>query len=148
MKPSTRSSYEYFSRCYIVPSLGQVRLQKLTGTMIQHFFSEAQKPLKIRLEDGTEFNSRGLSPSSLKSLRNVLSRCLSQAEKCGLIFKNPCSAVVLPTIEKKEMRTIEDVGLFLKVINGDRFENLFTAAQTGRVRTLRRVLRSTAAEAS
>ena len=128
VKPSTRSCYEYFSRCYIVPSLGQVRLQKLTGPMIQHFFSEAQKPLKIRLEDGTEFNSRGLSPSSLKSLRNVLSRCLSQAEKCGLIFKNPCSAVVLPTIEKKEMRTIEDVGKFLEIVSGDRFENIFVTA--------------------
>ena len=47
VKPSTRSSYEYFSRCYIVPSLGQVRLQKLTGPMrFSISFPKLRSPLK------------------------------------------------------------------------------------------------------
>lgn len=128
VKPSTISSYEYFCRVHIVPHLGKIRLQALTGAMIQSFYTQAQKPHTITLEDGSEVKSKGLSPASVKALHNVLSRAMTQAIECGYIGRNPCDACKLPRVEKKEMHTVSDVRQFLEALRGDPYENLFILA--------------------
>lgn len=128
VKQSTVNQYDYQFRVHIKPELGNIKLQKLTGAMIQGFYGRVQKPHKIKQENGKEFECKGLSPKSLKNLHGVLHKCLDQAIKAGYIRSNPCDACTLPSVIKKEMRTVTDVSKFLEIIKGDEYENLYILA--------------------
>lgn len=127
VKQSTINQYDYQFRVHILPELGKTKLQKLTGAMLQGLYSKVQKPHNIKLDKRT-INCKGISPKSLKNLHGALHKCLNQAIKAGYIRNNPCDACVLPTVVKKEMNTVTDVGQFLKIIKGDEYENLFILA--------------------
>lgn len=124
---STANQYKYQFRVHILPELGSVKLQKLTGAMVQSFYQKAQTPHNIKVENKT-IKSRGLSPKSLKNLHGVLHSCLDQAIKVGYIKFNPCDACVLPKVVKKEMNTITDINQFFDIISGEEFENVYIFA--------------------
>lgn len=124
---STMHQYEYQFRVHINPVLGSVKLQKLTGAMIQSFYKKAQEPHKIKLEKKS-ISSKGLSPKSIKNLHGVLHSCLDQAIKVGYIKFNPCDACVLPKVIKKEMNTVTDINQFFEIIRGDEFEAVYIFA--------------------
>lgn len=112
VKSSTESQYDYQGRQWIIPNIGDCVLQKVSAPLIQKFYNRC---------------SEKLSPKSIKNLNGVLHRCFSQAVLCGYMRSNPCDAVVLPRVEKKEMNVIqgEKVAEFLKVIKTDEFGNLY-----------------------
>ena len=118
VKESTVNQYEYQGRIHIKPAIGEIRLQALSGPMLQKFYNNARKPHKIKV-DGKTIDCKGISAKSLKNLHGVLHRCLSQAIKSGYIRNNPCDACTLPRIKKKEMQTIATVGWFLNAVRSD-----------------------------
>lgn len=124
---STVNQYDYQFRVHINPALGSVKLQKLTGAMVQGFYQKVQMPHTIKQEKKT-IKSKGLSPKSLKNLHGVLHSCLDQAIKIGYIKFNPCDACVLPKVVKKEMNTITDINQFFDIISGEEFENVYIFA--------------------
>jgi len=127
VKPSTVNQYDYQFRVHIIPEIGNVKLQKLTGGAIQGFYQRIQKPHKIKQEKRV-LSCKGLSPKSVKNVHGVLHSCLDQAIKNGIIRNNPCNACVLPKVEKKEMNTITDIDRFLTIIAGEEFENVYIFA--------------------
>lgn len=124
VKDSTVNQYAYQGRIHVKPVLGKIRLQSLTGPMVQKFYNDSRKPHTVKI-DGKTLQCKGLSAKSVKNLHGVLHRCFSQAIKCGYIRHNPCDACTLPTVKKKEMKTITNVGGFLDAIKGDEYENLY-----------------------
>ena len=113
VKPFTVRSYSDHVKNHIKPCLGAVKLQKLTAHMVQSFYNEKLKS--------------GLSPKTIKNLHGVMHSSLKQAVQIGYLRSNPTEACKLPRVEKKEISVMseEDLGLFLKEIKGNNFENLY-----------------------
>ena len=120
-KPSTRGAYAEHVNSHIKPHLGEVQLQKLAPQQIQALYKKL-------------LTEKHLSPKTVKNIHGVLHRALEQARRLGYLKINPADAVILPRVEKKQVRTMDtpDLAAFLKAIEGDRYElELFVAVFTG-----------------
>lgn len=120
VKPRTVAIYKSDINIHIKPALGAVRLEALNTQMIQSFYNNMRKP--------TDKHPNGLSAKTIKNVHGVLHKSLQQAVLIGYLRFNPADACILPRIEKKELRPLdeEDIAAFLKSINGHPFEDLFT----------------------
>lgn len=98
----TRASYQWIADHYVLPKLGNYRLDKLTPAMIQiHYAALAQQKL---------------SPRSIRYAHVVLRQALQQAVEWGFLVRNPADLVKLPKQEHTEMKVLspEQVTAFLK----------------------------------
>lgn len=127
LKPTTYSCYESSVRVHLKPNLGRFQLSTLAPHMIQHFYNEL-------------LNEKHLSPKTIKNINGAFHKALEQAKKLGYIRNNPLDAVILPRIEKKEVKTLEDDDLirFLNIIKGEPdeliyFVTVFTGLRQGEV---------------
>ena len=82
LKKPSRESYEYYFADYIVPALGNVRLDELSLMQLQEFFSSVT----------------GLSSKSVKNMHAALRAALSEAVRWGLIDRNPAVGVKLKRV--------------------------------------------------
>lgn len=142
VKYNTKKHYETACSIHIIPALGAVKLSALTAPMIQSVVNEWGKTgLKGNKTVGkkkTIQEEHGLSPKSIKNFHGILSRCLSDAVEVGYIRFNPCSAVHLPKIEKKEIHPLSDAQIkaFLEAVVDDEYSipmrvSLFTGMREG-----------------
>ena len=127
LKPTTYSCYESSVRVHLKPNLGRIQLSALAPHMIQHLYNEL-------------LNEKHLSPKTIKNINGAFHRALEQAKKLGYIRNNPLDAVILPRVEKKEVKTLEDDDLirFLNIIKGEPdeliyFVTVFTGLRQGEV---------------
>ena len=116
VRPSTYVSYEQQVRVHISPQLGQIQLSKLTPQHIQKYTNERLK--------------KGLSGKTVKYHLSLLKMALGQALKWNLVARNVAMLVDPPRVEKFEVQPItpKQAKIFLKAIEGDRMEALFTVA--------------------
>lgn len=114
VKNSTVKSYQDHVRLNITPYIGDIALNKLSTAHVQKMYNELLR-------------EKGLSPKSIKNVHGVLHRALDQAIKMGYIKNNPLNAVMLPRIEKAQIKPLEDDALvaFLKEIRGNPYELVF-----------------------
>ena len=100
LRHSTYVTYEnYFTKHVAEHPIGKKPIGALTGKMLQKFFTE-------KGEDGRLDGEGGLSPKTLRNMRNALNVALKQAVFDGLIPANPIQGVRLPKDKKKEMRVL------------------------------------------
>lgn len=99
---STYSSYEGYLLNHVAPMLGNITLKSLTGEHIQKFFNKKAEGKRLDGEAG------GLSPKTLRNMRNALSASFNQAVYNGLMLSNPTLGVKLPKDEHKEMRVLSE----------------------------------------
>ena len=119
VKPFTLRAYSDQIRNHIKPALGAVKLEALNTHTIQRFYNSL----------GTEREGKpGLSPKTVKNIHGVLHKALQQAVAIGYIRFNPTDACTLPRAVKKELVPLdeEQSRAFLQVIQGQRYEDLFT----------------------
>lgn len=114
---------------HIIPSMGSVKLNKLSATRIEAFL--AQKAESGRL-DGTG----GLGPTSIRRLVVTLTKSLSAAVRKGLLASNPMVLVErtrTPQVDVTEaVWSIDQMTVFLDAVREDRLYPLWqTAAMTG-----------------
>lgn len=116
IKLSTYNHYSILLRLYIVPCLGQVKLQGLTPQHVQTFYSKKLK--------------EGLSSKSINNIHGLLHKALSNAVKWNLLSRNICNAVTPPRLERKEKTVLnpQQAHILLQTIKGHRMETLFTLA--------------------
>ena len=121
VKPSTAFLYGEQIRLHIRPALGAVKLEALNTHTIQGFYNG----LRTEREGG-----RPLSPKSVKNIHGILHKALQQAVAVGYLRFNPADACTLPRAEKKEISPLdeEQIGTFLKAIEGHRHELLYKVA--------------------
>lgn len=121
VKPSTAFLYGEQIRIHIKPALGSVKLEALSTHAIQHFYNS--------LSDERE-GKCSLSPKSIKNIHGILHKALQQAVAVGYLRFNPSDSCTLPRIERKEISPLdeEQIGAFLKAIEGHRHELLYKVA--------------------
>ena len=123
-KPTLRSSsfdaYEAKIRLHILPVIGNVPLNRLTGSAIQSLYAR-------KLEEG-------LSPSSVSAIHAILHRALRQAVRGRLLSGNPADAVEVPRKQKPTPNplALSKIPTLLSSITDHRYESLwFLLLSTG-----------------
>ena len=125
VKPRTLEAYRCQINNHILPELGSIQLEKLRPHVIQHFYNGCHKTL---------------SAKSVKNIHGILHRALQQAVAIGYLRSNPTESCVLPRVEKKPIKPLDDDAIrrFMTAIKGHRFEcvylvTLFTGMRRGEV---------------
>lgn len=118
VKSSTVVAYKTTIRTHLKPALGAIRLDALDTHMVQGFYNGLGTPTAIR---------NAVSPKTVKNIHGILHKALQQAVANGYIRFNPTNACVLPRIEKKELRPLDEVEtkLFLDAVKNHPFELLY-----------------------
>lgn len=121
VKESTAFLYTRYVDKYIVPKLGNIRLEALTTPAIQAFYNSLIRP------------KEGIRPLSAKTVKNVhgaLHKALQQAVLIGYIRSNPVDACKPPRVIRKEMHPLseEQVSTFLSAIQDHPHEYLYKIA--------------------
>jgi len=100
IRQSTYISYETYIRAHITPKIGNFKLYSLTPKILQRFFNDKARGERMDNKEG------GLSPKTLKNMRNMLHLALEQARDNDMIVKNPVRSIKLPKLEPREMRVL------------------------------------------
>lgn len=122
VKASTAYLYKRNMEQYIIPFLGEVKLDSLNPHTIQKLYNDLHNPKK-----------EGVKPLSAKTIRNVhgtLHKALQQAVELGYLRTNPTDACKPPRVVKKEIHPLDEcqIMLFLNAIVGHVHEILFRLA--------------------
>src|SRR5215208_125829 len=115
-------NYRLQIRRHISPTLGRLKLSKLTAAHVQSLYAA-----KLR---------EGLKPASVRYIHAVLHRALEQAVRFNLIPFNPAARVDPPKIRQEEITPLdaEQARSFLHAARGDRFEELYVLSLTTELR--------------
>jgi integrase len=116
IRPRSYERYEAIIRLHLVPKLGKLPLQKLTGQHLQRLYTE-------KLESG-------LSSTTVSAIHSMLHTALDDAMKLGIFTRNVCEAVSPPRKVHKEMKPLhpEQVRQLLEAAKGHPQEALFILA--------------------
>lgn len=132
VRERTFADYSDLLKRYVTAAIGNKRLSDVRPLDIQTLYNFMISP---KLKKGEEQKPSisyglGLSARSVRMLHAVLSSALKQAVKWHMLALNPCEAVELPRMERKEMQALspEEASCFLEAARQDRFGVLFTFA--------------------
>ena len=119
VKESTVAAYKATIRTHIKPGIGAIRLDTLDTHLVQSFYNGLREPTKDR---------DAVSPKTVKNVHGVLHKALQQAVANGYIRFNPTNSCILPRIEKKELKPLDEAEtkLFLAAVKGHPLELLYT----------------------
>jgi integrase len=122
MRPNTYRQYYSTVHHHLIPSLGHIRLQKLTTEKVQAFCADMQ--------------NEGLSAKTIVNIHSVLSSALENAVNWELVGRNVAKRVMLPGIERYEAQTltVEQAKKLVEVAQGSRLEALLLVALTTAMR--------------
>ena len=85
----TQQGYRGIIRRYIIPVLGNIKIQSLTARQVQALYVDMQ--------------SRGIGAPSVVSVHRVIREALGHALNWGIVTKNVAVATNPPRIERKTM---------------------------------------------
>ncbi len=116
VRAKTYTSYEGTVRLHISPSLGRLRLDKLTPVHVHDW---------LRGKAAT-----GLSPRSVQYILHVLRIALGKAERWGLVTRNAAALVDGPRVPRRPASVLnpDEARRFLEAARGHRLGALYTVA--------------------
>lgn len=92
VSPTTLSRYQGMIRRYIDPMLGHLQVQQLNTLAVQSWVNK----LKISPASG-----KALSAATIKHAYHVLKGAMDKAVLAGIIYRTPCTGIMLPKGQKK-----------------------------------------------
>jgi integrase len=115
-RPKTYQSYEQLIRLYITPSIGQVKLTKLTTQQVRAMLNQR--------------HDSGLSSRTVQYIHAVLRKALNVAVRDQVLQRNVAALVEPPRVIGKEVQplTPDEARCFLEAVEGDRLAVFFTVA--------------------
>jgi integrase len=118
LRPLSRANYESVIRLRLVPHLGHVRLQVLSGAHLASFYRELEQT--------------GLSAATVRLSHAVLHRALHDAVRWGRLARNPATMVdpPAPARSRAQAWTASELRHFLEHVAGDRLYGLWRLAAT------------------
>jgi integrase len=118
VRPRTFGGYETLLRINAIPRLGPIRLADLGPLDLQGLYAELLSP------------GRGLSAGTVLNLHLVLTNAFGQAERWGLIARNPAAGAQPPRPERPEHISVDLVlaERLIETASGTRFELPVTLA--------------------
>ncbi len=112
----TYQGYEVLINKHILPYFdsSRLKLREITADVLQSFFDK-------KAVNGRVDGKGGLSPASLRRLKNLINQPLNEAVKNGLLPNNPCQFVILPKLERYESHfyTAQQLQTLFDAIQGD-----------------------------
>lgn len=112
----TYQGYEMVANNYILPRFdgNRLKLREITAAPLQSFFDELAA-------NGRKDGKGGLSPASLRRVKNIINQTLNEAVKNGLLSVNPCQFVTLPKEERYQSQfyTASQMQALFEAIEGD-----------------------------
>jgi len=130
IRPSTYNSYVQHVECHIVPHIGSVKLQKLSGSQVNALYATLAA-------SGRKNGKSGLAPQTIHHVHSCLHKACKDAVRWGQLTRNPLDAADPPRKKgdgTREMKTwsAEQLGAFLTSVRDDRLYPLWHAiALTG-----------------
>jgi integrase len=106
---NTVHNYRSVVTAHIVPSLGSIRLTRLTPEMVDRFLAARARA--------------GLSRSYVSRMRSVLTSALRHAERRSLVSRNAAALAVMPRCEPTEQRkslTVDEARALIRAAKGER----------------------------
>lgn len=129
-KPATLQTYRRIVEQRVVPGLGAKLLVEVSPNDLRSFYAA--------------LIDEGLSTSTVQLIHQVLNKCLGDAEREGVLPRNPCRSVDAPRKAVFEMRTwsSEQVQTFLRHVSHERLHAMWrlfltTGMRRGEVAALR-----------
>lgn len=116
VRPRTHERYEEIVRLHIIPTIGDMPLQKLTPQRLQKLYSDKQK--------------EGYAPVTVIAIHNLLHKALDTAVRWELLSQNVCDKVSPPRRVRPEMKSLtpEQAQQLLEAARGHPQEALFILA--------------------
>lgn len=116
LRERTHDDYSELLKRYVRPSLGEKRLCDVRPLDIQNLYAD--------------MTTRGLSARTVRYTHAILSSAFKQAIKWHMLIYNPCEAVELPRIERREMKAFapKEAERFLKAAKGNEHGVIFAFA--------------------
>ena len=93
VSPTTLSRYQGMIKRYINPVIGHIPVQQLTTLAVQSWVNG----LKISPSSGKE-----MSAATIKHAYHVLKGAMDKAVLAGIIYRSPCTGMMLPKGQKKQ----------------------------------------------
>ena len=130
IRPTTYRSYEQHVEFHIVPHIGSLRLEKVSGATLNALYAKLAS-------EGKRDGKRGLSPRTVHHVHTCLHRAFRDAVRWNRLFRNPVDAADPPKVAGsggREMKTwsAEQVRAFLESTRNDRLHPLWRVlAMTG-----------------
>jgi len=130
IRPSTYNSYVQHVDCHIVPHIGTVKLQRLSGSQVNALYAKLA-------ESGRKDGKSGLSAMTIHHVHACLHKACKDAVRWGHLPKNPLDAADPPRKKDdgaREMQTWskEQLKAFLTAVGEERLSSLWhTIVMTG-----------------
>ncbi len=109
IRPSTYNSYVQHVDCHVVPFIGTVKWQKVTGATLNGLYAKLA-------ESGRKDGKRGLSPATVHHVHACLHRAFRDAVKWGQLARNPADAADPPS--QRDNRASRDEDLVRRAARG------------------------------
>ncbi len=130
VRPTTYRSYVQHVEFHIVPHIGALRLEKVTGATLNALYAKLAS-------EGKRDGKTGLSPMTVHHVHACLHRAFKDAVRWNRLFRNPVDAADPPKVAGpggREMKTwnATQVRAFLEATRNDRLHPLWRLlAMTG-----------------
>jgi len=92
----TFEGYTSCAQTHVIPHFQEVSLAEIDVVKLQRFIDH-------KAENGRKDGKGGLSPASVRLIRNVLNQSFKLAVRDGIIQRNPCDGLVLPKKQRSEV---------------------------------------------
>ena len=111
---TTARSYQGSMELHIIPRIGCIKLNKLTGRDIQKLYKDLME--NGRLRKAQKSKQPGLSSTTVRGIHMMLHNALDRAVKERLILRNPTEDCIIPKVQKQEMKILhpEDMKAYLE----------------------------------
>lgn len=119
IREATQERYWNHIRFHIIPETGKIKLAKLTGRQVQTMYNNVRDHGRVKRGPKDKRDS-SLSPSYIRSLHRMLHMALERAVKEQLILRNPCDDVILPKVDRKEMKILKPENIKAYLEEADR----------------------------
>src|SRR5438128_1897735 len=114
LRASTHKLYETLISAYVVPRIGEVRLQKLSPGQLNRLYAEL-------LEHGAR-DGRPLGAETTRKVHRLLHRALRDAVRWNRVARNPAADADPPRAPRPQLRAWDaaELGAFLDHVRDDR----------------------------
>ena len=117
IRESTLEGYRRDIMNHVIPYLGEKHLRKITAADLHSLYQKLLE--RGRIKD--EIHSAGLSPTTVRSIHNIIHHALRTAVENGLLPANPADGVIPPKIVRgtKSILNQEQLDRFKAVVKQD-----------------------------
>ena len=122
LRPGTMQSYRRIVRLHVLPHVGDLRLDQLTGTRLSVLYRKLEAD---GFQRGNRAGQQGLSPRSVRYVHTLVSSAMRAAVADGLLVVNPAAKAKPPTASEARPPEMtawspEQAGAFLRWVKGNR----------------------------